>query len=247
MEITQYVQEVQVNPWHHHNHRPFMLGRVERRGGALQLMVEVQISVNGSTPKSIKALIDTGAQTNLLKANVFPDEFWTNAKKPLALTTVNGETLPGGKREIKAQMTFLVDPESKKYRSDNFISQNENSTWTTDVWFYDGDISCDAILGYSWLAQKRLNVQPWRDALQLHDPPHLLLLSKPLPQKKILESANKLLMADTPCRKLPRVMTAITMIPQPPYVLLILLEAQKHLVIHLNCKNEVNLIWSGMN
>ena len=67
LEITQYVQEVKVNPWHHHNNRPFMLGRVERRGGALQLMVEVQISVNGSTLKSIKALVDTGAQTNLLK------------------------------------------------------------------------------------------------------------------------------------------------------------------------------------
>ena len=186
---TQFVQEVQVRPWHHHNNRPFRLGRVEHRGGALQLMVEVQISVKGSTPRSIMALIDTGAQTNLLKGNIFHDDFWTTTKKPLALTTVNGENLPGGKREVNAQITFLVDPESGKKRSENSveISVNDNdiNTWTTDVWFYDGDISCDAILGYSWLAQKRLNVQPWRDTLQLHDPPHFTLLSKPLPQKKI--------------------------------------------------------------
>ena len=34
---------------------------------------------------------------------------------------------------------------------------------------HDGDIGCDIILGYPWLRQRRIDVQPWRDALQLHD------------------------------------------------------------------------------
>lgn len=78
------------------------------------------------------------------------------------------------------------------------MTKKNISTWTIDAWFYDGDISCDAILGYSWLAQKRLNVQPWRDALQLHDPPHWTLLSKPMLPKKSPNSAEISVMTETP-------------------------------------------------
>ena len=53
-----------------------------------------------------------------------------------------------------------------------------NTTWSTLVTFYDGAISCDAILGYGWLAEQRLDVLPWRDALQLHDPPRWILVGQ---------------------------------------------------------------------
>ena len=147
------------------------MGKVEHRGGALQLMVEVEISVCGQT-KKIKALIDTGAQANLLREDLFPSEIWKSSKNPLALTTVNGEILSGGRREVQTKINFHVEPEEKSEKNAS------NTTWSTIANFYDGAISCDAILGYGWLASKRLNVLPWRNALQLNDPPKWILVPK---------------------------------------------------------------------
>ena len=106
------MREVHMQPWHHLSHHPFRMGKVEHRGGALQLMVEVEISVCGQT-KKIKALIDTGAQANLLREDLFPSEIWKSSKNPLALTTVNGEILSGGRREVQTKINFHVEPEEK--------------------------------------------------------------------------------------------------------------------------------------
>jgi len=165
------MREVQVQPWHHLSGRPFRMGKVENRGGALQLMVEVIISV-GDCQRKIRALIETGAQANLIRGNIFPDEFWENSKQPLALTTVNGEILSGGRREVQTKITFHVEPEEE------LDEGTPNTTWSTLVTFYDGAISCDAILGYGWLAEQRLDVLPRRDALQLHDPPRWILVGQ---------------------------------------------------------------------
>ena len=69
--------------------------------------------------------------------------------------------------------------------------------------FSDGEISCDAILGNvifpvwdrlvgGWLAQKKLDVLPWRNALQLHHPPRWILVSKATfrPFENNLDSEN---------------------------------------------------------
>jgi hypothetical protein len=51
--------------------------------------------------------------------------------------------------------------------------------WKTVALFHDAEIGCDAILSYQWMAQSRLNVLTWRDALQLSEPPRWILRSKP--------------------------------------------------------------------
>ena len=178
-------REVRVRPWHHLSRRPFRVGKLEHRGGALQLMVEVEISVCGHH-KKIQALIDTGAQANLIRGNIFPDAVWKRARNPLALMAANGDVLSGGQREIEASITFHVEPESEIGRRDS------TPTWSTMARFYDGEISCDAILGYGWLAQQKLDVLPWRNALQLHHPPRWILVSKATfqPFENNLDSEN---------------------------------------------------------
>ena len=44
-----------------------------------------------------------------------------------------------------------------------------------EVSAYEGNIGSDTILGYHWLRKCKINVQPWRDALQLHDDPRWVL------------------------------------------------------------------------
>lgn len=45
------IKEVHVRPWHYLQRRPFRIGKLEHRGGALQLMVEVEISVGDHKKK----------------------------------------------------------------------------------------------------------------------------------------------------------------------------------------------------
>ena len=159
------VQEVMVKPWHRKMARPFQIGRMERRGGCCQLMLEVEMDT-GSKWKKGRALIDTGAQTSLVRRDVLPDSCFTQSRKPLLLRTVSGEELNGGKDEVTIMLSFEAHTEDGKV---------VNQRWNTMVTAHDGDIGCDLILGYPWLKVNRLDVQPWRDALQLHDSPRWVL------------------------------------------------------------------------
>ena len=67
-------------------------------------MVEFEISVCGHH-KKIQALIDTGAQANLICGNIFPDEVWKRAQHPMALMAANGDVFSGG----LAWLAFLME------------------------------------------------------------------------------------------------------------------------------------------
>ena len=92
------VREVYVLPWHLQvGEMPFSIGKVEERGRKRQLLMEVEVAVHGEK-KAIKALIDTGAQANLVRGDLFPADCFRPARQPLALSTVSGEALPGGRQ-----------------------------------------------------------------------------------------------------------------------------------------------------
>ena len=161
------VREVQVRPWHVFPDRPFRVGRVEHRGGGTQLLMEVQARCNGEE-RIILALVDTGAQANLVRRGLFSSECFRPARVPLALTTVSGEVLPGGRSEIKLSLSFSAEADD---------GAPVQQRWKTTAWFHDADIGCDAILSYQWMSEARLNVLTWRDALQLNEPPRWILQS----------------------------------------------------------------------
>ena len=138
---------------------------MERRGGCCQLMLEVCVRVDGYDRKA-RALIDTGAQTSLVRRALLPDSCFTRSSKPLLLKTVSGEELHGGKDEVIITLSFEARTED---------GEAVGSRWMSQVTVHDGDIGCDLILGYPWLKVNRLDVQPWRDALQLHDQPRWVL------------------------------------------------------------------------
>ena len=94
------VREVYVMPWHLQECRaPFSIGKVEKRGRKRQLLMEVLASVHGEE-REMHVLIDTGAQANLVRRDLFPADCFRPARRPLAFSTVSGETLPGGQYEI---------------------------------------------------------------------------------------------------------------------------------------------------
>jgi hypothetical protein len=158
------VQEVTIKPWHVKPAR-FRVGRMQRGGGGCQLLLEVTVEANGECYQA-KALIDTGAQTSLCRRDLLPEACFTQSSKPLLFKTVSGEELNGGKNEATITLSFEARTEE---------GVPVGSQWSSTVTAHDGDIGCDLILGYPWLKVNRLDVQPWRDALQLHDPPRWVL------------------------------------------------------------------------
>ena len=161
----QTMQQITILPWQHRPEKPFRIGRTEKRGGTQQLMMDVDVKCGGKQRK-LKALIDTGARTNLIKRGLLPEDCFRPARRPLLLKTVSGEELPGGRQEAQLQVTFQAEQES---------GEGKPEQWETEIVVYGGDIGCDIILGYPWLKAARVDVQPWRDTLQLHDQPRLVL------------------------------------------------------------------------
>ena len=88
---------------------------------------------------------------------------------------MSGEELHGGKNEVTITLSFEAHTEE---------GWPVDGCWSSQVTAHDGDIGCDLILGYPWLKANRLNVQPWRDALQLHDQPRWVLIGHKEPQDK---------------------------------------------------------------
>ena len=157
-------REVTVKPWQYRPLRPFRIGRMEARGGSHQLMMNVVVQA-GAVRRTFKALIDTGAQTSLVRRGSLPESCFQPARRPLLLRTVSGEELQGGKQEVQLRVEFQAETEDGA----------PAEPWISEITVHDGDVGCDLILGYPWLKQVRLDVQPWRDALQLHDEPRLVL------------------------------------------------------------------------
>ena len=118
-------------------------------------MMEVEATCNG-VKRKLLALVDTGAQVNLVRHDLFPKDCFQPSRNPLALSTVSGEPLPGGKSEVRLQLRFTAETPD---------GEPVPRGWTVFANFHDADIGCDAILSYEWMAQQRINVLPWGDAL----------------------------------------------------------------------------------
>ena len=101
----QGVLQVQVKAWQQHPQPPFQIGQVERRGGAVQLLMRITV-LDGKEYIPIMALVDTGAQTNLIKRGLLPDRMFRPAKRRLVLTTVSGDPLEGGVQEAHVRLRF---------------------------------------------------------------------------------------------------------------------------------------------
>ena len=68
--------------------------------GEMQLLMNLSVITQDGTEYHLKALVDTGAQTNCIRHNAMPRHHCEQAKAPITLITVSGENLPGGKHEV---------------------------------------------------------------------------------------------------------------------------------------------------
>ena len=96
----------------------------------------------------------------MIRTGQVPDKPWKEASRPLEFRTVSHEMLPGGTREIEAQLWFYGISGTGVH----VPNQQE------DALFYDAQIHVDAILGYPWLLSRGLGVVPSRTGAYLWNP-----------------------------------------------------------------------------
>ena len=64
-----------------------------------QCMMRIGLSFGADQGMVLNVLVDTGAQSNLIRTGLVPDRLWKEASKPLEFRTVSHEMLPGGDRK----------------------------------------------------------------------------------------------------------------------------------------------------
>ena len=107
----------------------------------------------------VRALVDTGAEVNIIRRGVIPDNFLQKDSHPLTLRGANETKLKGGNLCIRGVCTM----EGKA------VVGQQPVKIQCALHMYEADISVQAILSYKWLADQNFIVHPRRHGLYFQD------------------------------------------------------------------------------
>ena len=109
----------------------------------LQLIMDVKVETPDGAHRFLRALIDTGAQTNCIRMDAIPSRYYATASQPISMKTVSGEPLQGGRREAALKLHF---------RSSGPTGDTLGS-WNVDAKMYDSACSVDLHRGLPLASQ----------------------------------------------------------------------------------------------
>ena len=152
----------QYNLW---NANCFDVGSVHHKGDELQLVLSVAIILPNGERRTMKVLVDTGAQANLIRKGLIGDHLLQAAVERLNLRTANGQRLDGGEKTVQLTLGF---------RQVMGGEMRTELAWH-DATFYEAHIRVHAILSFPWLLENHLGVFPYLKALATLEPEFTLL------------------------------------------------------------------------
>ena len=138
----------------------FRVGKIVHADDELQLLMRLFVRLPTGEGRVLNALIDTGAQVNLIRTGLLEPRLLQRAKSPVRLVTANNQVLQGGDKTVSLEVTFR-----QKYAGE-FLP----NLLACDAEFYQACIDVDAILSFPWLSQYRIGIFPHRKALAIEDP-----------------------------------------------------------------------------
>ena len=143
----------------------YQTNQIRKVGKKNQLLMLVPVILPDETVRKLKILVDTGAEANIVKFGLLPDNLFQKTNKPLYFCTANGQPLNGGKRIIKLRLCFQKIVKG----------QSEQEFFWSNGDFFEGDIKVDAILSYEWLLKNEVGIFPHHGALVVDYPKFGLL------------------------------------------------------------------------
>ena len=126
-----------------------------RKKGDLRLIMEVRTRLPSGRVQPLQIRVDTGAETNLIREGLISANEFLPAKRPLCLTTANGQRLRGGRDVLSAELIFNRSSEEGETMGECALRAK----------FFEADINVDVILGHPWLGSHHLGVFPHVKAL----------------------------------------------------------------------------------
>ena len=128
--------------------------RKERR-----LLLDCEIELQGVV-YVVRALVDTGAEVNVIRCGIIPDEDLVILERPWRLTAANQQSIVGGDKEARVVLCLAgVEVDTKR-----------GCGLKIPTTFLVADLGkVDAILSYQWLSDAQLIVNPSRHGVFLTD------------------------------------------------------------------------------
>ena len=140
---------------------------------ATKLKVEVQVTWADGSTKTLQALVDTGAELNLINPKLLDPSLFSLSPKPIRLGMANSNILLGGTRQVTMNLTFAgVDMDTGHIQE-----------VTMPVTAYDGEVVVDLILSYGWLAEQDILINPRRHGMHFMGGDQALWVAGILPPK----------------------------------------------------------------
>lgn len=129
------------------------------RGGKPPVLhIHVSLNVEGQT-FLVKALIDTGAEVNIIRRGIIPPELLRRAETPISLSTADSSAIQGGKLGVSGLANLRGHERDLKIPVDV----------QCPVHFYEAVIAAEAILSYGWLGQHNFHIIPRNHCLEFRD------------------------------------------------------------------------------
>ena len=122
-----------------------------------QLIVRTVVEISG-TRRRARALIDTGAEANLVRRGWLSDEELRPARHPLTLITADGTQMAGGDKSFKGGLPLSAM--LRKFPEPAELPKTGGDVESFPVEAYVADISYDMLLSYEWMAKHRLTIVP---------------------------------------------------------------------------------------
>ena len=129
-----------------------------------RLRIPVELHFPNGVTRKVLALIDTGAEINVIHPRLVPEGMFRQSERPLRLGTANANCMVGGRREA----TFMVGMQATD------IDSRRGLELRMPMAAYDGEMVCELIVSYGWLAQQNALVNPRRHGLLFCEKGHML-------------------------------------------------------------------------
>ena len=114
------------------------------------LRVAMVLQWGDGQSRQVMALLDTGAEVNLVKHGLLPNSALREATRPLRLLAANNLQLLGGDREALVDICF----------QGRHVETKELFPLTTESALYEAEMEEDVILSYQWMGERDIQVAP---------------------------------------------------------------------------------------
>ena len=121
------------------------------------LLVACKLIIGDEPPISFVALVDTGAEMNLIQKGILPEHCLRPSPTPFKLVGPNASVIEGGSHYTVGQLKCDLITYHEHQKVEHYFTGD----------FHEADITEEAILSFVWLDDNRADVSAWRYGLKV--------------------------------------------------------------------------------